>query len=71
LITADTPSELTRPPTLLSIARAARAVGDHELERAAVRLLREEYGIVVRFSEPIVCGSSLAGTDRQPIGGRP
>ena len=40
---------------LLAIARAARTIGDHDLERAAVRMLRDEYGIDVRFQEPVTC----------------
>jgi len=50
-----TPPELTHPPMLLAIARAARTIGDHDLERAAVRMLRDEYGIDVRFQEPVTC----------------
>jgi hypothetical protein len=37
------------PPALLAIARAARQVGDRDLERAARRLLRERYGIDISF----------------------
>ena len=34
---------------LLAIARAAHQTGDHQLERAARKLLRDRYGIEVSF----------------------
>jgi hypothetical protein len=34
---------------LLAIIRAARAIGDRDLERAAKSQLRDEYGIEVTF----------------------
>jgi hypothetical protein len=43
------PPDLTDPPALLAIARAANLIGDRDLERAARRLLRDSYGIEVRF----------------------
>jgi hypothetical protein len=39
------------PPALLAIVRAARQVGDRDLERAARRLLRERYGIDIAFRQ--------------------
>lgn len=43
------PSDLSDPPALLAIARAARLTGDRGLERAARRLLRERHGIEISF----------------------
>jgi hypothetical protein len=40
---------LSDPSALLAIARAARLIGDRELERAARRLLRDRYGIDISF----------------------
>jgi hypothetical protein len=47
----DAPSSpsLSDPPALLAITRAARKMGDRQLERAARQLLRERYGIEVTF----------------------
>jgi hypothetical protein len=47
--TLEPAPELTDPPALLAVARAARLSGDRGLERAARRLLRERYGIEVFF----------------------
>lgn len=44
--------DLTDPPSLLAIARAARLIGDRDLERAARRLLRDCWGIEVTFRRP-------------------
>jgi hypothetical protein len=41
--------DLRGAPALLAIIRAARAIGDRDLERAAKRQLLEEYGIEVTF----------------------
>jgi hypothetical protein len=41
---------LEDPPSLLAIANAAHRVGDRDLERAARRLLREQFGIEVSFA---------------------
>jgi hypothetical protein len=38
---------LEGPPSLLAIMRAARALGDRQLERVARRELSERYGIEV------------------------
>jgi hypothetical protein len=45
------PSPLSDPPALLAIVRAAREIGDRDLERAARKLLREHYGIEVSFRQ--------------------
>lgn len=37
------------PAALVAITRAARGVGDRDLERAARRELAERYGIELRF----------------------
>jgi hypothetical protein len=47
--TLESVPELTDPPALLAVARAAHLSGDRTLERAARRLLRERYGIEVNF----------------------
>ena len=41
--------ELQGVPTLLAIIRAARALGDRDLERTAKAILRDEHGIEVTF----------------------
>jgi hypothetical protein len=43
------PTDLTDPPSLVAVARAARLSGDRSLERAAKRLLREQWGIALAF----------------------
>jgi hypothetical protein len=43
---------LNSPPALVAIARAAHAVGDRDLERAAKTELVESFGITIRFSRP-------------------
>ena len=48
------PSDLSDPLSLVAIARAARLTGDRHLERAARRLLREQYGMKVSFSRPLI-----------------
>ncbi len=45
----QTNDQLQGAPALLAIIRAARAIGDRDLERAAKGQLREEYGIEVSF----------------------
>jgi hypothetical protein len=40
---------LADPPALLAIIRAARRIGDKQLERAARKELAERYGIEVVF----------------------
>jgi hypothetical protein len=37
------------PGALVSVARAAHRTGDRNLERAAKRLLRDDYGIQISF----------------------
>jgi hypothetical protein len=49
MLTTEPSPHLSDPPALLAIARAAREVGDRDLERAARRLLRERYGIEISF----------------------
>ena len=41
--------ELQGAPMLLAIIRAARALGDRDLERTAKAILRDEHGIEVTF----------------------
>jgi hypothetical protein len=43
------PSATTTPPALVAVAVAARKTGDRDLERAAVRELREAHGIKLSF----------------------
>jgi hypothetical protein len=45
----ETQSSLQGAPALLAIIRAARAIGDRDLERAAKSQLRDEYGIELTF----------------------
>jgi hypothetical protein len=45
-------NELRGAPALLAIIRAARAIGDRDLEQAAKRQLRDEYGIEITFRRP-------------------
>ena len=40
------------PAALVSVARAAHRTNDRELERAAKRLLLEQYGIRISFQRP-------------------
>jgi hypothetical protein len=47
--TRESSDYLRGPPALLAIIRAARAIGDKDLERAAKEQLRQEYGIEVTF----------------------
>jgi hypothetical protein len=49
-VTASPPS-LTNPANLLAIANAARRIGDRDLERAAIALLRDEHHIDVTFRD--------------------
>jgi hypothetical protein len=42
----------TTPATLTAIAYAAHQTRDRDLERAAIRRLRAEFGIVIRFAAP-------------------
>ncbi len=44
---ATTP--LTDAPSLVAVARAARAIGDKALLRAARQLLRDQHGIELSF----------------------
>lgn len=39
----------TNPPTLVAIAMAARQTGDRDLERSAIRELKERHGVKVSF----------------------
>lgn len=43
---------MSSPVSLLAIAYAAHKVRDRDLEREAVRRLRDEYGIILRFTRP-------------------
>ncbi len=43
------PTDLTDPPALVAVARAARLTGNRDLERAARRLLKERWGIELSF----------------------
>jgi hypothetical protein len=43
---------LTDPASLLAIARAARLIGDLDLEEVACRLLRDEHDIEILFHFP-------------------
>jgi hypothetical protein len=45
----ETSDHVRGAPALLAIIRAARAIGDRDLEQAAKRQLRDEYGIEVSF----------------------
>jgi hypothetical protein len=49
IMTDETSTDLQTPPALLAIMRAARRIGDRQLERAARQKLLERYGIDVRF----------------------
>jgi hypothetical protein len=49
----DPPPDLTDPPSLVAVARAARLAGDRDLERAARRLLREHWGIELTFRRAV------------------
>jgi len=42
---------MTSPSTLTAIAYAAHKTRDRELEREAIRRLRREFGITIRFSD--------------------
>ena len=46
---------LNSPAELVAVARAARAVGDRELERTARKELQQQFGISIKFSgrEPL------------------
>jgi hypothetical protein len=48
-MTATTDRPTTSPPALVAIAIAARKSGDRELERSALRELREGHGIALSF----------------------
>jgi hypothetical protein len=48
----ESQSSLQGAPALLAIIRAARAIGDRDLERAAKTQLRDEYGIKLTFRRP-------------------
>jgi hypothetical protein len=47
---ATTDQSRTTPPALVAIAVAARKTGDRDLERAALRELREVHGIRLSFA---------------------
>jgi hypothetical protein len=47
-----THAETRGPAELVAIARAANAIGDKDLERAAKRELLERYGITIKFRRP-------------------
>jgi hypothetical protein len=49
------------PAALVSVARAAHRTGDRDLERAARRLLLDEYGIRISFSR----GTQASTTERE------
>lgn len=44
---------MSTPATLTAIAYAAHQVQDRDLEREAVRRLRDEYGIELRFKRQL------------------
>jgi hypothetical protein len=46
---SPSPTDLTEHPALVAVARAARLIGDRDLERAARRLLRDRWGIELSF----------------------
>ena len=48
---STTAAPMDSPAALVCIARAAHRIGDRELLRTARRLLRQRYGIEIRFSE--------------------
>ena len=48
--TSDPPRATDSPAALVAIARAARLAGDRDLARAAIQQLRDEYGIILRFT---------------------
>lgn len=52
---------LTDPPSLLAIIRAARMIGDRELERSARHLLSDHHGIEVRFRgrRPLIAAEAV------------
>ena len=51
---------LAEPPALIAIIRAARRIGDKQLERAARKELAERYGIEVTIRRP---PAAKGGTD--------
>jgi hypothetical protein len=48
-MTTEDRDRLGGPPALVAIIRAARAIGDRELERAARERLATVYGIEISF----------------------
>jgi len=47
--TIQLPRPTATPPALVAVAIAARKTGDRELERAAIRELREAHGLKLSF----------------------
>ena len=46
--------EITSPESLVAIVIAARNAGDVELERRASSLLRDRFGVTLRFAREVV-----------------
>ncbi len=52
------------PAALVSVARAAHRTGDRDLERAARRLLLDDYGIRISFTRGTDTGTAEQGGSR-------
>lgn len=50
--TTPQPRQTATPPALVAVVVAARKSGDRDLERAAIRELRESHGLRLSWARP-------------------